>query len=84
MKHLRADARSILHFFGGIRRSTRLRSASFGGSTLRIHLWAYAHALLRRRIEKCRSAQGPFIFGQQTVDRSVNMELAANVLLLPS
>ena len=83
MKHRRADARSILHFFGGIHRSTHLRSASFAGSTLRIHRWAYAHALLRRRIEKCSSAQGLSIFGQQTVDRGVNMELAANVLLLP-
>jgi hypothetical protein len=41
MKPPRADARGILHFFGGIHRSTRLRSASFGGSTPRIHAWAY-------------------------------------------
>ncbi len=42
--------RGILHFFGGIRRSTLLRSLSFGGSDRRIHPWADAHGLLRRRI----------------------------------
>ena len=33
MKPPRAYARGIIHFFGGIRRSTLLRSPSFGGST---------------------------------------------------
>ncbi len=51
MKPPRADARGILPFFGGIRRSTRLCSASFGGSTLRMYPWAYAHDLLQRRIK---------------------------------
>ncbi len=65
MKPPRAYARGILHFFGPIRRSTLLaysaeaaasaakagRSPSFGGSPLRIHPWAYAHGLLRRRIK---------------------------------
>ena len=37
MKLPRVYTRGILHFFGGIRRSTRLRSTSFGASTLRIH-----------------------------------------------
>ncbi len=55
MKPPRADAWGILHFFGGIRRSTLLaysaeaaasaakagRSSSFGGSDRRIHPWAY-------------------------------------------
>ena len=52
MKPPRAYARGILHFFGAIRRSTLLRSPSFGGSPLRIHPWTYVHGLLRRRI-KC-------------------------------
>ncbi|MDP6559571.1 MAG: hypothetical protein QF619_05550 [Candidatus Binatia bacterium] len=52
----RADARGILHFFGGIRRSTRLaipaaaatstakvgRSTSFGESTPGIRPWSSA------------------------------------------
>jgi len=42
--------RAYLHFFGGIRRSTLLRSSSFRVPTIRIHPWAYAHGLLRRRI----------------------------------
>ncbi len=52
MKPPTAYARGILHFFGVIRRSTFLRSPSVGGSPLRIHPWAYAHDLLRRRIKK--------------------------------
>ncbi len=61
MKPPRAYARGILHFFGAIRRSTLLRSPSFGGSPLRIHLWTYVHGLLRRRIKKML----PFPTGQQ-------------------
>ncbi len=44
MKPPRAYARGILHFFGGIRRSTLLRSSSFGGSALRIAHSAVAAA----------------------------------------
>lgn len=51
MKPPRAYARGILHFFGGIRRSTLLRSSSFGGSNLRIHPRPYSRGLLRRRIK---------------------------------
>jgi len=62
MKPPRADTRGILPFFGGICRSTLLRSSTFadrswlwptkvGGSDRRIHPWAYAHGLLRRRIK---------------------------------
>jgi len=54
MKPPRAHARGILHFFGEIRRSTLLRSSSFGGSYLRIHPRAYARGLLRRRINYFR------------------------------
>ncbi len=54
MKPPRAYTRGILHFFGAIRRSTLLRSPSFGGSPLGIHPWAYAHGLLRRRIKSTR------------------------------
>ncbi len=50
MKPPRAAARGTLHLFGGIRRSTRLRSVSFGGSTKRIHPWAYAYGRRRRWI----------------------------------
>ncbi len=50
MKPPRAYARGILHFFGVTRRSTLLRSPSFGGSPLRIYPWTYVHGLLRRRI----------------------------------
>ncbi len=61
MKPPRVYTRGILPFFGGIRRSTLLaysaeaaakagRSSSFGGSDRRIHPWAYAHGLLRRRM----------------------------------
>jgi len=42
MKHPRVYTRGILHFFGGIRQSTLLRSSSFKASALRIHLRAYA------------------------------------------
>ncbi|MCZ6562652.1 MAG: hypothetical protein O6948_07005 [Deltaproteobacteria bacterium] len=60
MKPPRAYAGGILYLFGAIRRSTLLgysaeaaakagRAPSFGGSTLRIHPWTYAHGLLRRR-----------------------------------
>ncbi len=52
MKPPRVYTRGILPFFGGIRRSTLLRSWSFGGSDRRIHPWAYAHGLLRRRIKQ--------------------------------
>ncbi|MCH6546517.1 MAG: hypothetical protein IH796_11060 [Deltaproteobacteria bacterium] len=51
MKPPRVYTRGILHyFFGGIRRSTLLRSSSCGGFTMRIHPRAYARGRLRRRI----------------------------------
>ena len=49
---LRAYARGILNFFGGIRRSTLLRSPSFGGSTLCIHPRPDGRGLMRRRINQ--------------------------------
>ncbi len=52
MKLPRAYAPGILHFFGGIRRSTPLRSSSFGGSTARIPPRPDGRGLLRRRIKK--------------------------------
>ena len=64
MKPPRAHARGILHFFGGIRRSTRLAYSAeaaasaakagrqgYCGSNLRIHPRAYTRGLLRRRIK---------------------------------
>ncbi len=56
MKPPRAYARGILHFFGAIRRSTLLRSPSFGRSPLRIHPWTHVHGLLRRRIKRSPKA----------------------------
>jgi len=49
MKPPRVYTRGILPLFGAIRRSTLLRSLSFGGSDRRIHPWANTHGLLRRR-----------------------------------
>ena len=58
MKPPRVYTRGDLIFFGGIRRSTLLAfpaeaassAAKAGGSDHRIYPWAYAHGLLRRRI----------------------------------
>ncbi len=64
MKPPRDNTHGILHFFGGIRRSTLLaysaeaaapaakagHSSSFKGSAMRIHPRAYGRGLLRRRI----------------------------------
>jgi len=59
MKLPRACARGILHFFGGIRRSTLLRSPTFGQSTLGIHPRPHGRGILRRRItERREPAQG--------------------------
>jgi len=64
MKPQRVYTRGVLHFFGGIHRSTLLRSSSFKGSVIRIHPRAYAGGLLRRRIN-LRGRKGDRNYGLQ-------------------
>ncbi len=76
MKPPRAYARGILHFFGAIRRSTLLRSPSFGGSPLRSHPWTYVHGLLRRRISlSCRGKKKQTVSSGSRVARLRQLSL---------